>query len=148
VIEAESAHRLSDGLTIAADPLARGGRFVWPPGDPGTRGTAAGTARWFIHNPADTPLYLWARVLTPTPDDDSFIATLYPLDSVPPPAADWHTGVHTHWAWVRLGRRGGPLALPAAMGANVLELRARENGARLDALFLTPDPDAAPPAGR
>jgi hypothetical protein len=58
----------------------------------------------------------------------------------------WHLGVHPEWTWVRLAapdsKDAARLALPA--GKVRLEVRAREDGAQLDRLFLSADADARP----
>ena len=89
--------------------------------------------------------YLWARVLTPTPSDDSFFIRLDSDEGPVIQRADWHTGVHENWAWVRVTPKDLPedwLKLPA--GDIRLEFRVREDGAKVDKLFITASKGAEP----
>ena len=89
---------------------------------------------------------LWGRVQTPTPDDDSFYVRLLKdgVDLIG--RADWATGTHPAWEWTRavLGRAGEMKSLSLPQGEVLLRLQVREDGTRIDRLFLTPDPTETP----
>lgn len=145
-IEAESAFQIVKPMEIASDPSASGGKFIWMSGEPGKEGgSAVARATWPIEVKKAGVYYLWGRVLTPTPNDDSFFVGAQSEEGEVLPRADWHTGVHTQWTWVPVAPRDMPadwLRLPA--GRVRLRFSVREDGARLDALFISDRPDAAP----
>jgi hypothetical protein len=144
-MEAESAY-LVPAMEAAHDAAASGGRFAWSPGEPGGRGGGSGAMLWIIDVKRPAEYVMWGRVRSPTPEDDSFFVAAEaggkPLFA---PIA-WHLGVHPEWTWVRLAapdsKDAARLALPA--GKVRLEVRAREDGAQLDRLFLSADADARP----
>ncbi|MGN0853387.1 MAG: hypothetical protein ACI4Q3_08430 [Kiritimatiellia bacterium] len=132
----------------ADDARARGGKYVWLPGEPGGRGGGSGRVSWQLEVKEAGSYTLWGRVSTATPEDDSFFVSVTggPLAAdgsgarVLMARTDWHLGqTKGRWAWVRFPVE---LALPA--GAAVLNLHAREDGAKIDCLFLTPDPAQEP----
>ena len=138
--EAESAS-VTPPMRVGADPSVSGGRFVWMPAKPSEKATSVlGSATWRLEVARAGAYFIWGRVQTPTPENDSFYVRLF---------SDWGTilgwtdrpiGVHETWRWVPLTLSGGreptPLELPAGM-VN-LQLRVREAGARIDRLFVTP----------
>ena len=131
-----------------ADPGAHGGRFVWVPGEPGGRRSARGSVSWQL-DVQDAGVYrLWGRVWAPTPDDDSFFVSActgeFPVaKSRSKTVLDvtvWPTGVTKgQWQWRAFKTE---LALPA--GPVVLTLHAREDGTKIDRLFLAADPSQEP----
>lgn len=147
VWEAESGW-VTAPMEIGKDGKASGGHFVWMPGEPGQKGgSASGSVTWKLQVAQAGDYYLWGRVLSPTPDDDSFYVRLYRAGEELLPQAEWQVGVHPGWTWapVALGRPGRtptPLKLPA--GEVRLQLRVREDGTRIDRLFLTPKADELP----
>ena len=150
VFEAEAAAVVVPPFRADADADASGGRFLWVPGEPGGKG-GSGTARalWLVHVPKAGDYYLWGRVQTPTPDDDSFFVGVRQGGREVLPRSDWHTGVHGKWEWaaVTAGAERRPLTLRLEAGAALLEVWCREDGARLDALVLTAEPGARPGEG-
>ena len=91
---------------------------------------------------------LWGRIMAPTPDDDSFFVSAYAGDypransrtgTILTPTV-WSTGVTKgQWQWRAFKTE---LALPA--GPVVLTLHAREDGTKIDRLFLAADPSQEP----
>lgn len=147
-IEAEAAHLLIGDIRADADPSASGGRFLWVPEEKGADESGGGRAVFLIHIPKPGDYYLWGRVLAPTSKDDSFSIYLeQPKSGQPPSSIEWHTGIHSQWEWSRIenkdaSRRPQPIHLAA--GILRLEVRGRERGTKLDALFLSAKPDANP----
>ena len=90
--------------------------------------------------------WLWGRVLTPTSSDDSFFIRIYTNTAEPISKSEWHTGIHTQWEWapVCLNKSPEQTPLPLPVGDVYLEVSVREDGAKLDALYLSPTDDAAP----
>jgi len=144
--EAESSPCIIPPMTVSEDSNASGGRFIWMPGEIGGKGgNRIGRAVFPLRLEKADTYYLWARVLTPTPSDDSFFISVSDSNGVIFPMTDWHTGVHKQWTWVRVTFREKPkdwLKLPR--GEVRLEIRVREDGARLDKLFIVASPDAQP----
>ena len=120
---------------------AFGNQYVWAPGAPGARGGGVGSVTCKVTVAEAGTYYLWARVLTPTPDDDSFFVRLYAAAGEVCPRRTWHAGVHPEWEWVPVlledmpGSPASALTLP--VGEVMLELSVRENGAGLDRFFLS-----------
>lgn len=136
-LEAESA-QIMPSFENGDDALASGGKFIWLPGEIGGRGSSnSGSLTWKIKSPHNGAFYLWARVQTPTPDDDSvYLRLLEPEKS--PSLKTWSLGINSQWKWVRFSEwlYFGKLSQ--------LQLRPREDGARIDRLFLTRDQNATP----
>ena len=143
--EAESGV-ITPPMTADEDAAASKGLFVWMPAKAGERaGSSVGRTRYELTVAKAGVRYLWGRVLTPTPENDSFmVAAATEQDVVLEPTA-WPVGVHKAWTWVRFtpDAKGPGVALPS--GDVTLEIRVREAGAKLDQLFLTTDPKAPPP---
>lgn len=124
----------------APDPLASGGAFLWvPDGDAAGGGSATCTLR--LTQPGR--FLLSGRILTPTPEDDSFFLSVTTPDGrAALPETAWSPGVYKTWSWrdvaVSGTRAPTPLDLPA--GRSTLTVRPREPGSRLDRLRLTPLP--------
>lgn len=144
-LEAESG-LVQPEMQIAEDDAASGRQYVWVPGEPGGRASRPGSISWRLNVPEAGEYYLWGRVQAPTPEDDSFFVRVYTDAAEPVGRVDWHTGQHESWEWVaftlRTAREPAPLSLPA--GEVTLELSAREDGAKIDRLMLTPYMDYEP----
>lgn len=151
LVEAEAAHLLVGEIRADSDSAASGGRFIWVPEAKGANESGGGRAISLIHIPRAGRYFLWGRVQTPTSTDDSFFVFMeQPRSGQPATTIDWHTGVHKTWEWSRVGppdaKKGQPTGFDLAAGTLRLELRGREKGSKLDALFLTAKPTAEPPA--
>ena len=130
------------------DPSAFGGKFVWLPGEVGGRHSGRGTVSWQLDVHTAGTYHLWGRVMAPTPDDDSFFVSAYAGEyprrnsrsgTILKPTV-WPTGVtKSLWQWREFKTE---LTLPA--GPVVLTLHAREDGTKIDRLFLTSDPSQEP----
>lgn len=133
-------------MRLDEDPDASGGRFVWMPGEVGGQASGEGSVTWQVEIREAGAYYLWARVLTPTQSDDSFFVRAYTEAAEPVGRADWHTGTHAQWEWapVKFGRDDQPALLRLPAGTVSLEFSVREDGAKLDRVFLTPFPDLQP----
>jgi len=133
-IEAEGAAVILEPFVKGNDADASGGAFIWMPGEHGMDG-GSGMARaaWVFDVPAAGDYALWARVKAPTPKDDSFFVRVRQGGAVPLERTEWHTGRHTDWEWVRAIPKE---KLALRRGRAVIEFHCREDGTRLDALFL------------
>ena len=134
-------------MTRGQDVAASGGAFVWMPGELGGKGTGTGSVSWPLQLAAAGEYFLWGRALTPTASDDSFTLSLRQGTNVLVPTTTWSLGVHPQWTWTRFtpegARAGSGLPLPA--GEVTLRLDVREDGTKLDRLFLTPRQNESPP---
>ncbi|MBR1587776.1 MAG: hypothetical protein IJ658_05575, partial [Kiritimatiellae bacterium] len=130
---------------IGEDPGAFGGKFVWMPGMPGGRGGhSAGMASWQLDVQQAGTYKLWGRIWAPTPDDDSFFVsanagTFAPDRKSRGPVVlektEWHTGVTGgQWKW-----RPFPAEIALPAGPVVLSVHVREDGTKIDRLFLSAD---------
>ena len=133
-------------MEVGEDEGASGGKFVWAPGEPGERGGSGGTVTWRLHVAREGTYRIWGRVMAPTPDDDSFYVRVFSDTAEPVNMADWHIGTHADWEWtpVALARDTAPTPIILPAGDVSLQLRVREDGAKIDRLFVTPDGDAVP----
>ena len=145
--EAESG-AIEHSFKADSDPGAFGGKFVWLPGEVGGRRSGRGSVSWQIDVHVAGTYHLWGRVMAPTPDDDSFFVSAYAGEyprknsrsgTILSPTA-WPTGVtKSLWQWRQFKTE---LTLPA--GPVVLTLHSREDGTKIDCLFLTSDPSQEP----
>lgn len=134
-------------MAVAEDANASGGKFIWLPGEPGQIGpSGGGHVTWRLRVPRAGRYWLWGRVLTPTPTEDSFFISAFTEKQEIMAPIEWHTGVYSQWAWTPLtkgpAQEACPLDLPA--GDVFIRCKAREDGAKLDRLFLTPKADEKP----
>ena len=146
--EAENGAVIHD-FKVDTDPGAFGGKFVWTPGMPGLRRNGNGIVSWQLDVQQAGTYKLWGRIWAPTPEDDSFHVSARAGNFTPAKKSrgplvlektEWHTGVTgTQWKWMPFPVE---IALPA--GPVVLTLHAREDGAKIDRLFLTADPSQEP----
>ena len=106
--EAESG-LANPGMEIRQDASASGGAHVWPPGETGGKGSGSGSVSWRLNVVNPGRYYLWGRVLSPTPEDDSFTVKI--LDGVREivGSTTWSLGVHRQWEWVRLNQAAAGL---------------------------------------
>jgi hypothetical protein len=144
--EAESAAFIVPPFTVGQDDDASGGKFVWVPGRPGLGGGSNGARAIIpVRLPAAGTYYLWGRVQAPTPDDDSFRIRIRQGAKELLPMSDWPAGVHAKWEWTRMEL--GPAKLHAVelpAGQVLLEIFCREDGTKIDQVFLTADPAREP----
>ena len=141
VWEAEQANFTVPYEAATNDASASGGAFLWVPEVDGQNSGGSGRATYTLTVAAAGSYTLAGRVLTPTPDDDSFFLSLRSEGgSALLSETTWSPGVHKSWTWCDLslpGKRGAAaLALP--QGKITLTLRPREAGSKLDQLRLTP----------
>jgi hypothetical protein len=122
-IEAESG-RLTSPMAARTDAAAQGGGYVSQTGGSGT-----GRVTFTVTVPAAGRYALAGRVIAPNGSSDSFTCAVGSRA-----ATTWNLGTRTSWTWV-----AGP-TLDLAAGSNTVVVAKRENGARLDAVRLTPVP--------
>ena len=127
-------------MAVGEDGRAKGGKYVWAPGERGGRGFASGSVSWQLMV-KDAGVYrLWARILTPTSEDDSFYLTVrrgeYAKTKLKGPLVmeqtEWHAPLAQNWAWAAF-----PVELKLPAGPVVLTLSPREDGAKMDCLRLS-----------
>lgn len=134
------------GMAIADDPGASGGRHVWQPSSTRDGRRVLGSVLWAIRLSKPGRYYLWGRVSADNTESDSFYVQVVAPGLAWPARAAWHLRAAKAWNWQVLaldkGREARPLDLPA--GVTLIWLRPREAGARLDRLWLSPNPKERP----
>jgi hypothetical protein len=141
VWEAEQARFTVPYEIGATDTTASKGAFLWVPEMDGRSGGGSGRATYTLVLPTAGRYTLAGRVLTPTPDDDSFFLSVRaPDDREILPETAWSPGVFTTWTWREVSTSGkrGPATLDLPKGEVTLTLRPREAGSKLDQFRLTP----------
>ena len=139
--EAEKGVVVSN-MAIGKDELASEGQYVWAPGEVGARGGGNGHVTWLLDVKTAGTYYLWGCFSAPTPEDDSFIlrASIDGQDAAFIDA-EWHIqttdGQAFQWRQFK-----NPLELPK--GKIRLRLKTREDGTKVDRLFLTQDANDTP----
>ena len=136
-------------MRIDADASAFGGKFVWTPGVPGVRKNGKGFVSWQLDVQQAGTYRLWGRICAPSSEDDSFFVSAHAGEFSPTrklngplvlERTEWHTGVTgMQWQW-----RPFPKALVLPAGPVVLTIHAREDGTKLDRLYLAADPAQEP----
>jgi hypothetical protein len=133
------------GMRIQEDAGAAGGRCVGQPAEALPQSTGSVSWRFEVEEPGR--YWLWARVRSPDDKHDSFHLGLLGSTGWITNRHIWKLQPGNAWQWqpLRLGlsKTATPLDLPG--GECRLQLRTREAGAWLDRLWLTADPQAAPP---
>jgi hypothetical protein len=134
-------------MVVGDDPAASGGRFVWMPtqeGEAAGRG-GPGSVTFALKVVQAGEYFAWGRVLTPTSKSDSFFVRVAREAEVLSDAV-WATGIHRQWEWIRipLGGKLPTAGLQFPAGDVRLQIRVREDGAKLDRLFITPHADEKP----
>jgi len=123
------------------DAAASGQAYLWVPEVDGQNSGGIGQATYRLTVAAAGRYTLAGRVLTPTPDDDSFFLSLRTQDGrdVMPETA-WSPGVHKTWTWCDIAPAGKrlPVAIDLPQGNVTLVLRPREAGSKIDQFRLTP----------
>jgi hypothetical protein len=122
-VEAE-AGALTSPMTSRTDTAAQGGRYVSQ-----TSGTSVGKDTITVTVTVAGKYAPALRVISPSTMSDSFTVA---VDGGA--ATVWNLGTHPAWTWVT----GPTLTLTA--GQHKIVVSNRENGARLDAVRLTPVP--------
>ena len=125
-----------------SDPAASGGAYLWVPETGGHHsGGSGGRATYRLDVTTAGRYRLGGRVLTPSPDDDSFFLSVRIEDGRELlPELAWSPGVFTAWTWrdVRGTGKNGDIVLDLPQGKVWLTLRPREAGSKIDQFRLTP----------
>jgi hypothetical protein len=133
------------GMTVADDPDAWRGRCVVQPAA-GEVFRLPGSATWSLRVAQAGRYYLWARVLAPDEQTNSF-HVLLEADTDELPVRDaWHMRVGNQWSWQCLALGKSSVAAPADLPAGLawLQIRTREPGTKIDRLLLTPNASERP----
>jgi len=124
------------------DASASGHAYLWVPEVEGqSSGSGDGQATYALAVRAAGRYTLSGRMLTPTPDDDSFFISVRASDGRElVPKTVWSPGVHKTWTWCDFAdpgkRQPAPIDLPC--GTVQLILSPREAGSKIDRFRLTP----------
>ena len=147
-IEAEMADAIEAPMVIAADAEASGGKYVWVEGEPASSDRDhQGWVEFVINIPEAGTYALWGKLIAWDGNSDSFWVTWQPAD--PDENAQqtqnkqfrWSTAHGDNWHWDRInhwldsGTFDREWDLPA--GDTTLRIAGREDGAKLDVVFIT-----------
>lgn len=135
VCEAEATPLVVKPFQVGKSRGASGGKFVSVPNN--ATGTALAKAVYYISIPQDGDYYLHARLLTPTPSDDSYFISVEQNNVPVLLRFAWHTGSYTDWTWATLKKDANPMALPLKKGPAKVTFHCREDGSQLDAFTLS-----------
>jgi len=141
VWEAEQATLTVPYEVATNDAAASSGTYLWVPEIGGVNSGGSGRAVYTLRAARAGRYALAARVLTPTPDDDSFLLSARTEGGTELfPETVWSPGVFKTWTWREISQPGGrgPITLDLPEGTSTLILRSREAGSKLDQFRLTP----------
>ena len=147
-IEAENADTIEQPMIIADDDAASGGKYVWVEGEPaGSERDHQGWAEFVINIPEAGTYALWGKVIAWDGNSDSFWVTWQPAD--PDENAQetqnkqfrWSTAHGNDWHWDRINHwlDSGTFEREwdLSAGETTLRIAGREDGAKLDVIFIT-----------
>jgi hypothetical protein len=83
--------------------------------------------------PEEGEYAFWGRTHAPSSDDNSFHVT---IDNI---SNEWDVGISSSWVWNQMNFRlnMGPKILKLEDGTHIFSLRMREDGTKLDAIYIT-----------
>ena len=132
---------LSSPMAVFSDGAAFGGQYI------ATTVTNSGSANWTFSVPSSGTYYIWCRVKTPNPQEDSFYVK---MDSGSEDVFDAAGGgsYGSGWKWTKLNGRGStgvsyavnPRTFSLSAGSHTLTFRGRETQTGLDRIIITNDP--------
>ena len=138
VVECEDGKLSSDVKSVTSKD-ASGGKYIMVEESGGRINDPAAEkgayAKWTFDIPSDGTYLVFARVLLPTGNNDSFH---YRWDS-----ENWqtiHPGEQTSWTWIQVGKAGTTLKA----GTHTFEWIPREKAGMFDAIFVTTDASKVP----
>ncbi|MBN2544410.1 MAG: hypothetical protein JXB50_01350 [Spirochaetes bacterium] len=139
-IEAEDGMILYP-MIISNDKNASNNKYVWMPGKVQSIGNSdIGSISFKLKNKKGQKYAIWAKILTPAKEDDSFFLNIFTDNEVLIDNDEWHTGIHLNWEWVRINLKNtGKTFFEFPEGDIYLEFKAREDGAKIDKIFITTD---------
>ncbi|MEK7415123.1 MAG: Ig-like domain-containing protein [Planctomycetota bacterium] len=135
-LEAESADTLSAPLAILADPAAAGGEYIanLAAGDSYAQPPATGHAVYTFDLSQTGSYVIWGRIIMPSTSKDSFWVR---VDNGP--WTIWSGMVTKTWTWKEFHIAGVTTLYDLAAGRHTLTIAYREDGAKLDALYIASD---------
>ena len=129
---------LSSPMTVALDPKASNGRFIYS-----SRSEQGTVTMRFDVTEADSYL-VWCRVLSADSSTDSFYVSVDggPEEIYRTALNNWSA----QWQWTRINDEaaGAPRLFTLGAGAHTLTFRSRESSTLLDSVYVSNDPDFAP----
>ena len=123
----EIAFEAEDGIGAAGSvnggPDASGGRYI----------LNMGRTSFEFSLPEEGEYTFWGRTHAPSSDDNSFHVT---IDNI---SNEWDVGISSSWAWNQMNFRlnMGPKILKLEDGVHIFSLQMREDGTKLDAIYIT-----------
>jgi hypothetical protein len=131
-------------MTVGKDEAeASGGAYIWAPGAVGARGGGSGYMIQQLQIVKAGIYYLSGRVISPTPEDDSFFVAVNGEKFTVLDQFTWHLpSLSSQWYWAMVADRNHPDGIPLRLpeGKVTLRIQVREDGTKLDQLKLSPLP--------
>lgn len=144
-LEAESATLVAP-MVWTNDATASGNRYIAVPNGQGNNlssTSTSGVATYNFNVTAAGNFRVWALVKTATSSDNDFWVK---VDSAS--YQTWPAAVSSAWAWDKLSTSTtDPLTWNLTPGAHSLKIRWREDGAKIDRLYITSNPAFVPATG-
>ena len=143
-------------MTVSKGQHASAGRYIWMPGEPNADGGAEGWAEYDVFIPEPGDYSVWARVIAWDGKSDSFFITWTSADSRVDPNSNgdatfvWDVAGGAEWHWERVTASGSEGSVQREWrfdkaGKTALRISVREDGTKLDALFVTSNTTAVEP---
>lgn len=134
-LEAENTSSIVTPMRVASSSTASNGSFIYIPAGSGTFTTrpGPGVASYTVNITEAGTYAIWGRVLAPTTGDDSFFIQ---VDS----GIDnrWDLVRSTTWRWSKVKNILKPsLTFKLTAGTHTIKIKHREDGPKIDRLFLT-----------
>lgn len=144
-LEAEEGY-LSAPMEIASDDAASSGAYTWIPngrGDIFDPAEDGGYAEYTFEVSAAGNYVVWGRVISNTGGDDSFFVS---MDGSEYALWDTQRGGTETWVWDQVSNRNGaaPVLFYLEAGEHTLILKQREDGTKIDRIFITNDMEYVP----
>jgi hypothetical protein len=131
-------------MQIDGDADASEEAYLWAPqgsGNQTTPSSSAGAIQYTFSVDISGTYRIWARVMAPSSNDDSFFVSMdgsaYKI---------WDTARSTSWIWDLVNARNGadPLEFQLSAGTHTLTIMQREDGTKLDRILITSDAQYVP----
>jgi hypothetical protein len=144
--EAESATLVSP-MVSTTDATASGSKYISVPNGAGNNTSSTsttGSATFTFSVTATGTFTVWGLVKAATTNDNAFWAKMdsgtYQI---------WNTAVTSSWAWDKVSTTtADPVTWTLTPGTHTLKVRWREDGTKLDRIYITSDPAFVPATGQ
>jgi len=142
-LEAEYANSIASPMQQDDHASSSEGQYIHAPNGSGsyTSGPTAVMATYDVNIDQAGEYVLWGRVISPSEVDNSFYVQIDQGDN-----NLWDLPYDSNWYWKKISNRNGadPVIFVLSKGVHTIKIKAREDGAKIDKLFLTNNFDYVP----